>query len=80
MRKKTTVGQVSRYNLKLTIKARDWRVGGLVGSCVGGLVSGMAERNWYWAHSGFFFRQNQLLFFYIGMEKSDLDDIGQHQQ
>ncbi len=61
--KKTTVGQVSRYDLKLTTKASNWRVGGLVVSCVGGLVGGMAERNWYWAHMGFFSRQNQLLFF-----------------
>ncbi len=40
-----------------------WRVGGLVGSCVGGMVDGMAERNWYWAHRGFLSHQNQLLFF-----------------
>ncbi len=47
-----------------------------MGSCVGGLVGGMAERNCYWAHTGFFSHQNQLLFFEIdGMEKSDLDDI-----
>ncbi len=32
-------------------------------SCVGGLVGGMAERNWNWAHTGFYSRQNQLLFF-----------------
>ncbi len=63
VRKKTTVGQVSRYNLKLNIKASNWRVGGLVGSCVGGLVGGMAKKNWYWAHMGFFSRQNQFLFF-----------------
>ncbi len=43
MRKKTT--QVSTYDLKLTNKASDRRVGGLVGSCVGGLVVGMAKRN-----------------------------------
>ena len=63
MTKKTTVGQVSKYNLKLTLKASDRRVGESVGSCVGGLVGGMAERNWYWAHMGFFPHQNQLLFF-----------------
>jgi hypothetical protein len=34
-----------------------------VSSCVGGLVGGMAERNWNWAHTGFYSRQNQLLFF-----------------
>jgi hypothetical protein len=31
MRKKTTVGQVAKYDLKLTIKASNRRVGGLVG-------------------------------------------------
>jgi hypothetical protein len=56
MRKKTTVAQVSKYNLKFNIKASDRRVGGSVGSCVGRLVGGMAERNWNWAHTGFFSR------------------------
>jgi hypothetical protein len=49
--------------LSSTFKASDWRVGGLVSSCVGGLVGEMAKRNWYWAHTGFFSRQNQLLLF-----------------
>jgi hypothetical protein len=35
-----------------TIKASNWRVVGSVGSCVGGLVGEMAERNWYWALTG----------------------------
>ncbi len=35
----------------------------LVGSCVDGLVGGMAERVWYWVRTGFFSHQNQLLFF-----------------
>jgi hypothetical protein len=43
-----------KVQFKATIKARNWRVGGLVGSCVGGLVGGMPERNWHWVHMGFF--------------------------
>jgi hypothetical protein len=63
MRKTTTVGEVSKYDLKLTTKASNWRVGGLVGSCVSGLVGGMAKRNWYWAHTEILSHQNRLLFF-----------------
>ena len=52
-----------KVRFKATIKACNQRVGGLVGSCVGGLVGEMAKRNWYWAHTGFFSHQKQLLFF-----------------
>jgi hypothetical protein len=48
------------------------RVGGLVGSCVGGLVGEMPERNWYWVHTGFFSRQNQLLFFEMEWKRATL--------
>ncbi len=41
-----------KVQFKAIIKAGDWRVGGLVGRCVSGLVVGMPERNWYWAHGG----------------------------
>ncbi len=64
MRKKTQqLVRCQRTILSSTIKASNQRVGGLVGSCVDGLVGEMAERNWYWAHTGFFSRQTQLLFF-----------------
>jgi hypothetical protein len=63
MRKKQQLVRCQSTILSSTIKASNQRVGGLVGSCVGGLVGEMAERNWYWAHTGFFSRQNQLLVF-----------------
>jgi hypothetical protein len=48
MRKKQQLVRCQSTILSSTIKASDRRVGGLVGSCVSGLVSEMAEGNWYW--------------------------------
>ncbi len=39
------------------------RVGGLVGSCVGGLVGEMPKRNWYSVHTGFFFPPEPIVVF-----------------
>ncbi len=47
-----------------------------MGSCVGGLVGEMAERNWYCTgHNGIFFPPEPIVVFLDGMEKSDLDDV-----
>jgi hypothetical protein len=62
MRIKTTVGQVSKYDLKHTIKASNRRVGGLVDSCVGGLVWD-GQKELVLGTYGFFFHQNKWLFF-----------------
>jgi hypothetical protein len=52
------------------------RVGGLVGSCAGRLVSGMPKRNWYWAHRDFFpARTNCCFLRWNGKELSDFDNI-----
>jgi hypothetical protein len=46
-------------------------IGGLVGWGVVVSVdwSVMAERNWYWAHTGIFPLQNQLLFFEMELKR-----------
>jgi hypothetical protein len=62
MRKKT-VGQVSKYDLKLTIKASDWRVGGLVGSCVDGVGRWDGQKELVLGTYGFFSPPEPIVFF-----------------